>query len=126
MDNRLYEKALSFCKHSSQRQVVLNAQADYYVKRGDHEAAAVIYAKTNQAFEEVALRFVEINQKDALKTYLTEKLKSLSPSAKTQQTMICTWLTEIYLEKFNSLQVCDIEWRKRELQSSEFVSLERV
>ncbi len=37
----------------------------------------------------------------ALRIYLLEKLRTLSPSAKSQRTMICTWLCEIFLHQIS-------------------------
>lgn len=44
----------------------------------------------------------------ALKTYLLERLRHLSlrqGEHKTQKTMLCTWLTELYLRGFTYLSI---------------------
>ncbi len=63
--------------------------------------AATYYAKTRLPFEQIALKFVSINERDALSEYLQEKLKTLRSSDVTQKTLLCTWLVEIYLDRIN-------------------------
>ena len=45
-----------------------------------------------------------LDARSALKIYLLEKLEALAASELTQQTMLCTWLTEIFLDNINCLQ----------------------
>jgi hypothetical protein len=52
----------------------------------------------------VALRFLQSGEIEALKSFLLRKLKTLQPREKTQLTMVCTWLVEIYLNTLNSLK----------------------
>ena len=44
-----------------------------------------------------------LDARAALKIYLLEKLGKLPAAHRTQQTMICTWLTEIFLDNINRL-----------------------
>ena len=57
------------------------------------------YAKTKASFEEVTLKFMGIEEKNALTNYLKKKLESLRASEKTQITLIVLWLLEIYQER---------------------------
>lgn len=41
---------------------------------------------------------------DPLRTFLKRKLEGLSKKDKTQLTMLCTWLVEIYLNSLNSVK----------------------
>jgi hypothetical protein len=69
--------------------------------------AAVYYAKTQKSFEEITLKFINQNEQNALKTYLTNKLENIKSNKSTdatQLTLIATWLVEIYLDKLNQLQ----------------------
>ena len=52
----------------------------------------------------MALRFLTPKLTSALKTFLLSKLQKLTPREKTQLTMVCTWLVEIYLNTLNSLK----------------------
>lgn len=42
-------------------------QADHYFAERQSELAASVYAKTRRSFEEVALKFINLGEKDALK-----------------------------------------------------------
>lgn len=126
LDEGKFSQALDYCDTEYQREQVNNAQADHHFQQGAYELAATIYAKTQRSFEEVTLKFVNHDSKkssagmatgqlsgalarqgadvrNALKTYLQSKLDHLQPQDLTQQTMICTWLTEIYLDNLNNL-----------------------
>lgn len=48
---------------------------------------------------------MEQGSRSALKTYLLHKLDSLPPQKKAQRSLLCTWLTEIYLDKINDMSV---------------------
>ncbi len=41
--------------------------------------SAEIFAETQNSFEEVTLKFIQLPEKDALKTFLLSKLASLKP-----------------------------------------------
>ncbi len=47
----------------------------------------------------MALKFINAGEKAALQLYLSYKLRALKPEDKTQKTILCTWLTEMYLEQ---------------------------
>jgi hypothetical protein len=87
---------------------VSNAQADHYFEQKQYERAARSYARTRRSFEEIALRFLQLEATgqgdNALKVYLMSKLETLKPADLTQHAMICTWLTEIFLDKLHALQ----------------------
>uniref|UniRef100_A0AAV1T4Z4 Pep3/Vps18 beta-propeller domain-containing protein n=1 Tax=Peronospora matthiolae TaxID=2874970 RepID=A0AAV1T4Z4_9STRA len=62
-DDRDFEQALAVCRNGWERQRVLTAQADKLFDKGKFDRAAVMYAKTTRSFEEVALKFLEIENK---------------------------------------------------------------
>lgn len=103
-DDRDFEHALSVCRNGFERQQVLTAQADKYFDKGEYDRAAVIYAKTSRSFEEVALKFLDKETRDSLLLFLLQKLKSLSNEEKTQKTVLCSWIVELFLDKFNVLK----------------------
>ena len=45
-----------------------------------YQDAALTFSESQLSFEEVALKFLEVNRKDALKIFLMKKLDSLLPS----------------------------------------------
>ncbi|KAG7401490.1 Vacuolar protein sorting-associated protein 18 like protein [Phytophthora boehmeriae] len=103
-DDRDFEQALGVCRNGWERQRVLTAQADKLFDKGEFDRAAVIYAKTTRSFEEVALKFLEKETRDSLLLFLLQKLKSLGSEEKTQQTVLCSWIVELFLDKFNVLK----------------------
>ncbi|KAE8911732.1 Vacuolar protein sorting-associated protein 18 [Phytophthora fragariae] len=103
-DDRDFEQALGVCRNGWERQRVLTAQADKLFDKGEYDRAAVIYAKTTRSFEEVALKFLEKETRDSLLLFLLQKLKSLGGDEKTQKTVLCSWIVELFLDKFNVLK----------------------
>lgn len=103
-DDRDFDHALSVCRTAAERQHVFTAQADKYFEKEEYDRAAVIYAKTSRSFEEVALKFLEKETRDSLLLFLLQKLKSLSNDDKTQKTVLCSWIVELFLDKFNVLK----------------------
>lgn len=106
-DGTHFETALQKCKTEAQKDEVLTAQADFFFDQRNLDMAAAKYAKTSRSFEEVALKFINIQERAALKSFLLYKLRDLPRDATTQHTILCTWLTEIYLDELNSLQDLD-------------------
>ena len=55
------------------------AQAESYFSKGNYGLAAEYYGRTSKSFEEIALKFIDCDERDALKSYLMAKLRSLKP-----------------------------------------------
>ncbi|CAG8443951.1 10866_t:CDS:10 [Ambispora leptoticha] len=104
LDKQMFDTALTYCKNPAQRDKVLTTQADYYFSQGRFILSAKYYAQSTVPFEEVALKFVERDERDALRDYLMNKLEKLRRVDLTQKTMIATWLVEIFLSKINLLE----------------------
>eukprot|EP00002_Diphylleia_rotans_P023649 TRINITY_DN4651_c0_g1_i3.p1 TRINITY_DN4651_c0_g1~~TRINITY_DN4651_c0_g1_i3.p1 ORF type:complete len:921 (+),score=186.87 TRINITY_DN4651_c0_g1_i3:58-2820(+) len=119
MEKMQFDLALQHCKDSRRRDKVLTAQADYYFSQRKMKMAATYYAKTQLPFEQIALKFVSSNEREALSGYLQEKLNSLKPTDITQRTLLCTWLVEIYLDQLNSLEA-NVKEKQRDLVLDEF------
>lgn len=121
--------AQEICDHDPRKKdIVLIAKADYLFKTKQYEKAANVYARTTKSFEEVAISFHNKGQRDALRRYLLNMLKltiaegdlnadhSISQSSNnkprsTQLTVLCIWLTELYLDKIN--QLYDLEQQQQ-------------
>ncbi len=102
LERKQFETALRHCKSAAQKDRVWSAQGDYLFGQGSFELAATVYAKTLRSFEELALLFVQRNERAALRTLLMRKLARLRPGRdQTQITALCTWLVEIHLERLN-------------------------
>ncbi|RXH76642.1 hypothetical protein DVH24_019530 [Malus domestica] len=104
LDMKEYAAALANCRDPLQRD---QAEAAFAAK--DYLRAASFYAKINYilSFEEISLKFITVNEQDALRTFLLRKLDSLAVDDKCQVTMISTWATELYLDKINRLLLED-------------------
>lgn len=98
MEQKQFDLALQFCgNNASQRSQVLLQQAHHLLSKHQcvanscfvkclsrqadslmdflmrsYEKAAKLYAQTEASFEEVALKFMEIKQEDALQAFLLE------------------------------------------------------
>ncbi|KAI8088938.1 Pep3/Vps18/deep orange family-domain-containing protein [Halteromyces radiatus] len=101
LDKKDYTLALEYCRQPEQRNKVYIAQADQLFLNGAYQQSAKYYAVTNMSFEQVALKFISRNEKDALRVYLLAKLQQLDDKARTQKSIIATWLVEIFLAKIN-------------------------
>ena len=100
---RRFDAALNHARGVSQKDAVATASGDYLVKKGQFLEAASVYGKSSKAFEEVALTFIDNDQQDGLRKYLLTKLGSYKKTSVMQRMMIASWLVEIFMAKFNSL-----------------------
>ncbi|KAI2808309.1 Vacuolar protein sorting-associated protein 18 like protein, partial [Blomia tropicalis] len=91
-------------------------EALHYFSLGDFKASANLFASArSKTFEEIALKFIELKDKDqnALKEYLRCKLQTLSPvKERTQIIILLLWLFEIMLNQLgmlrNKMDDCDL------------------
>jgi hypothetical protein len=104
--------------------IVRSRQADSFFDQKRYLQAAQTYSRCSRSFEFVTLRFVDADEKDALRIYLSERLDALPKTVRsvakaiatvisliplalqdaTQRMMLATWLVEIYLSKCNTLE----------------------
>ncbi|KAG1047354.1 hypothetical protein G6F46_009640 [Rhizopus delemar] len=104
LEKKRYNSALRYCKDPAQKDKVFTAQARDYFGQRRYKMSAEIFANSTVPFEEVALMFVEKDEVDALRVYLTNKLTRLRKNDQSQKTMVATWLVELYLSKLNDLE----------------------
>jgi hypothetical protein len=69
LQKKMFDAAISYCKNNWQRDVVRIAQAEDRFNAREYEQAAVFYAMTSKSFEEITLKFIHLDQRDALKTF---------------------------------------------------------
>lgn len=62
--------------------MVLAAEGDAYFAAGRYIQAAQAYAQSSKGFEEVVLRFVDKDERDALRVFLVSKLERLKKSVR--------------------------------------------
>lgn len=67
-----------------QRDSVLAAEADSYFSAGRYIQSAQAYAQSSKPFEEVVLRFVDKDERDALRYFLVAKLERLKRSVRSR------------------------------------------
>jgi hypothetical protein len=82
---------------------VLSAQANAFFTEGRYFQAAQCYAQCSVTFEEVALKFLDVGERDSLRSYLMSRLERTRKQDITQRMMLATWLVEFYLSKCNEL-----------------------
>ncbi|KAA0708592.1 Vacuolar protein sorting-associated protein 18 -like protein [Triplophysa tibetana] len=108
MNMNKFDLAKEYCKDRPEcLDMVLAKEAEHCFQNKRYLESAKCYALTQNYFEEIALKFIEAKQEDALKEFLIKKLNSLKPSEKTQITLLATWLTELYLNRLGQLEAED-------------------
>lgn len=104
LDQEKFDLAQKYAADDQQNlDSILIRQAEHYFTQGRYEDAAIVFSRSRLSFEQVTLKFMQINKKEALKLFLRRKLDSLSPKDLTQRTMLSTWLTELYLNELGNL-----------------------
>ncbi|XP_067005382.2 vacuolar protein sorting-associated protein 18 homolog isoform X2 [Anabrus simplex] len=105
VDNGEFELAKQYCQDNpAHLDQVLVKQADMFFENKEYEKSAVHYAETQSSFEEITLKFLQVWQIEALKTFLKKKLETLKAQDKTQVTMIVMWVIELFLNQLGSLR----------------------
>mgnify|MGYP001792490063 CR=1 FL=1 len=100
-----FELAKEYCKDNpANLDKVFTSQAEDLFEKKNFAQAATCYAQTQVSFEEVALKFIQLQEKQALKMFLLKKCQSLKSTDKTQTTMIVIWLLELYLNQLGEVR----------------------
>lgn len=100
-----FDLAKEYCKDRPEcLDIVLAKEAEHCFQNKRYLDSAKCYALTQNYFEEIALKFIEAKQEEALMEFLLKKLASLKASEKTQTTLLTTWLTELYLNRLGMLE----------------------
>uniref|UniRef100_A0A0W0FGN9 Uncharacterized protein n=1 Tax=Moniliophthora roreri TaxID=221103 RepID=A0A0W0FGN9_MONRR len=124
LSQKQFEVALRYSKTASQRNHVLSAQAQNLFDEGKYFPAAQAFSQTSVSFEEVVLKFIDVGERDALRSYLISRLERTKKTDLTQRMMLTTWLVEFYLSKCNELD--DIVASESVSQDIENVVTERT
>lgn len=104
LDRSMFDTALQHAKTPAQKDKIVTTRADNYFDAGRYILSATYYAQSSKPFEEVALKFVGKDERDALRKYLLERLERLRKEDRVQKTLLATWLIELYLSKINALE----------------------
>uniref|UniRef100_A0A673XNA6 Vacuolar protein sorting-associated protein 18 homolog n=1 Tax=Salmo trutta TaxID=8032 RepID=A0A673XNA6_SALTR len=105
MSMNKFDLAKEYCRDRPEcMDMVLAKEAEHCFQNKRYLESAKCYALTQNYFEEIALKFIEAKQDEALKEFLLKKLNNLKQSEKTQITLLVTWLTELYLNHLGLLE----------------------
>ncbi|CAB1339814.1 unnamed protein product [Coregonus sp. 'balchen'] len=108
MSMNKFDLAKEYCRDRPEcMDMVLAKEAEHCFQNKRYLESAKCYALTQNYFEEIALKFIEAKQDEALKEFLLKKLNNLKQSEKTQITLLVTWLTELYLNRLGLLESDD-------------------
>ncbi|XP_072931688.1 vacuolar protein sorting-associated protein 18 homolog isoform X2 [Epargyreus clarus] len=104
-DKKQFDLAKEHCNNNPAFIDIINVkQAELLFSEGDYDRSAEIFAETQSSFETVCLKFLEINQVNALKIYLGKRLESLQEDENTLISMIVIWMTELYVSQLGQLR----------------------
>ncbi|KAF9502533.1 DigA protein [Pleurotus eryngii] len=103
LEKGMFDVALRYAKTATQRNRILSAQGDALFDQEKYFQAAQCYAQCSVSFEEVALKFIDVGERDSLRSYLISRLERTKKTDYTQRMMLATWLVEFYLSKCNEL-----------------------
>jgi hypothetical protein len=70
-----YDSALEYTRTAGQRDIVTSAQAQAYFDQGRYFQAAHCYSQSSVSFEDVALKFLDVGERDSLRSYLVSRLE---------------------------------------------------
>lgn len=100
-----FDLAKEYCRDRPEcMDMVLAKEAEHCFQNKRYLESAKCYALTQNYFEEIALKFIEAKQEEALKEFLLKKLNNLKASERTQITLLVTWLAELYLNRLGQLE----------------------
>ncbi|KAI5652101.1 pep3/Vps18/deep orange family domain-containing protein [Phthorimaea operculella] len=104
-DKEQFDLAKAYCFNNPAFIDIINVkQAELLFSKGDYEKSAEIFAETQSSFETICLKFLEIDQINALKVYLAKRLDALAEDEKTLTSMLVIWMTELYLSQLGLLR----------------------
>ncbi|KAJ3023908.1 UNVERIFIED_CONTAM: hypothetical protein HDU68_008416, partial [Siphonaria sp. JEL0065] len=102
LSRKNFETALTFAKSDAERDRVITAQAEFYFADKRYRLAATYFAQSQSlSFEEVALRFIGLNETGALKQFLVKKAETLRLNESTQMTILCMWILELLVHELD-------------------------
>lgn len=116
-----FELAKQYCQDNPiNLNLVLTKQAEYLFNNKNYVKSAVCYAQTQNSFEEICLKYLELGDFNALRTYLTHKLNSFEVDKEiTQTTVIIAYIIEIFLNQLSDLTHAG-QYDKRDVLREEF------
>ena len=75
-----FELAKQYSKDNpANMNLILTRQAEYLFNNKKYNESAICYSQTQNSFEEICLKYLELGDMTALRTFLTYKLNNLDP-----------------------------------------------
>lgn len=108
IEQNLYDEALKLLSDDKsietkiKENYILKRKGYYLLRKKKFKSAIEILAKTDEPFNEIALKLIELSEKAVLRYYLIMKLKDLPKSMKAQKQLLSSWIVEIFIEQLNS------------------------
>ncbi|GJQ72360.1 dor [Trypoxylus dichotomus] len=84
---------------------VLIKEADMLFNQKKYMLSAERYAATQSSFEDICLKFIQVEELDALKVFLCRKLEKLTPHDQAQITMIVLCVIELFLDQLEYMRL---------------------
>jgi len=111
-------------KDKNKLNLINSKEAQYYFDKGDYLTSAQLFALSDQPFEEVSLKFMNLEDNSVLKEYLIYKLDALDEKNVTQINLLVAWLVEIFLKDLYTLRQEKLfDDEKYELVKEEFENI---
>lgn len=70
-----HDSALEYTRTAAQRDIVISSQAQAYFDQERYFQAAHCYSQSSVSFEDVALKFLDVGERDSLRSYLVSRLE---------------------------------------------------
>jgi hypothetical protein len=125
LDRKEFELAKKYSQDNPLHfDIVLSTIGDEYYEKKSYMDAAIVYAQTKKSFEEVTLKFMQVNENRPLIHYLKCRLNELN--AKTEQTqivMLVIWICDLYLTEMHRSSITSLD---RQKEFDEFMSSKLV
>lgn len=129
LDKNEFELAVKYSRDNpAHMDIVLVKQAELYFSQREYLKSAQTYAETQSSFEDVCLKFLDINEHEALMIFLRNRIEKSKPQDKTQITMLVVWMVELYLTQIARCSANDQQNKVRALQKEfdSFMNMARV
>lgn len=104
-DKNEFDLAKEYCFNNPASMDFVNVKhAELLFSKGEYEKSAEVFAETESSFETICLKFLELEQSNALQAYLAKRLEFLKDDDKTLISMLVIWMIELYLAQLSTLR----------------------
>ncbi|KAI9293383.1 hypothetical protein K502DRAFT_293809 [Neoconidiobolus thromboides FSU 785] len=126
LNKKMFNEGLKYAKTNEQKDAILFEQANRYFDTQRYHLSATYFGKCRASFDQIALKFIQKNELDALRSFLLIKLENINKSDITQTILLSTWITELYLVKMNEMEENSVDEINDEGGSSNQRILEEI